>query len=84
MVDIVDAATRNRMIAGIKSRDTKLSAGSPRLTRLPISVAVGQPAGKPDVVLPKWRTSLYSCTVVLALARVRIVKTTGQQCNFLA
>lgn len=59
MVDVVDAATRSRMMAGIKSRDTKpettirkgLHARGFRY-RL---ATTGIP-GKPDVVLPKWHT----------------------------
>ena len=59
MVDTVDAATRSRMMAGIKSRNTK-----PETTirkglhacgfRYRLSTK-GVP-GKPDLVLPKWRT----------------------------
>ena len=59
MVDTVDAATRSRMMAGIRSRDTKpetiirkgLHAHGFRY-RLSTK---GVP-GKPDLVLPKWRT----------------------------
>ena len=59
MVDVVDAATRSRMMAGIKSRDTKpetviRSGLHARGLRYRLTTT-GVP-GKPDVVLPKWRT----------------------------
>jgi len=59
MTDIVDAATRSRMMAGIKSRDTKpetiIRKGlHARGFRYRLSTK-GVP-GKPDLVLPKWRT----------------------------
>ena len=59
MVDVVDATTRSRMMAGIKSRDTKpetmIRRGlHARGFRYRLTTA-GVP-GKPDVVLPKWRT----------------------------
>lgn len=59
MVDVVDAETRSRMMAGIKSRDTKpetviRSGLHARGFRYRLTTT-GVP-GKPDVVLPKWRT----------------------------
>ena len=59
MTDIVDAATRSRMMAGIRSRDTKpetiIRKGlHARGFRYRLSTK-GVP-GKPDVVLPKWRS----------------------------
>ena len=62
MTDIVDAATRSRMMAGIKSRDTKpetiIRKGlHARGLRYRLSTK-GVP-GKPDLVLPKWRTVVF-------------------------
>ena len=59
MVDVVDAATRSRMMAGIRTRDTKpemlirkgLHARGFRYRLTSQCVP-----GKPDLVLPKWRT----------------------------
>lgn len=60
--DIVDAATRSRMMAGIRGKDTKpelivrrgLHAAGFRFRlhdrRLP---------GKPDMVLPRWRAAVF-------------------------
>lgn len=58
MTDIVDAATRSRMMSGIRSRDTK-----PELVVRRLLHALGfrfrlhakDLPGKPDIVLPKYR-----------------------------
>lgn len=62
MVDVVDAATRSRMMAGIKAKNTKPEmivrralhkAGFRfRLHRKDLP-------GKPDIVLPKYRTVIF-------------------------
>ena len=60
-MDIVDRATRSRMMAGIRSSDT----GPERVVRrhlhragLRFRLHVSLP-GKPDIVLPKFRTALF-------------------------
>jgi DNA mismatch endonuclease (patch repair protein) len=62
MVDIVDKKTRSRMMAGISGKDTRpeLKVRSWLHThgfrfRLHVS---GLP-GKPDLVLPKWKTAIF-------------------------
>ncbi|RYE92597.1 MAG: very short patch repair endonuclease, partial [Oxalobacteraceae bacterium] len=62
MVDVVDQATRSRMMAGIRGRDTKpeiavrraLHAAGFRFRlhdrRLP---------GRPDLVLPRYRVAIF-------------------------
>lgn len=62
MVDVVDQATRSRMMAGIQGKDTKpeilirkaLHAKGFRYTLH----AKGLP-GKPDIVMPKWRVVIF-------------------------
>jgi DNA mismatch endonuclease, patch repair protein len=62
MVDIVDAATRSRMMAGIKSRNTRpellvrhhLHSRGFRYTL----DGAGLP-GRPDIVLPKWKVAIF-------------------------
>ncbi len=62
MVDTVDAATRSRMMAGIRSRNTKpellvrhhLHARGFRYTL----DGAGLP-GRPDIVLPKWKVAIF-------------------------
>ena len=61
MADVVDAATRSRMMAGIRGRDT----GPELVLRRALHRAgfrfrlhaAGLP-GKPDLVLPKWRAAV--------------------------
>ena len=62
MVDVVDAATRSRMMAGIKSRDTKpevLVRHGLHARGFRYRLQSGDLPGKPDVVLPKWRTVVF-------------------------
>jgi len=62
MVDIVDRATRSRMMSGIRGRDTKpeiivrkyLHAAGLRFRLAPKTLP-----GKPDIVLPKYRTVVF-------------------------
>jgi DNA mismatch endonuclease (patch repair protein) len=62
MTDVVDRATRSRMMAGIRSRDTKpelvirkyLHAAGLRFRLSPSHLP-----GKPDIVLPKYRTAVF-------------------------
>jgi DNA mismatch endonuclease, patch repair protein len=62
MVDTVDAATRSRMMAGIKGRDTQPE----RLVRRHLHArgyryaldGAGLP-GRPDIVLPKWKVAVF-------------------------
>ncbi|HKT85110.1 MAG TPA: very short patch repair endonuclease, partial [Novosphingobium sp.] len=58
MADTVDAATRSRMMSGIRARDTKIEVAIRKalfargyryrtdVRRLP---------GRPDIVLPRWK-----------------------------
>jgi len=62
MTDIVDRATRSRMMSGIRGRDTKpeiivrkyLHAAGLRFRLAPRDLP-----GKPDIVLPKYRTVVF-------------------------
>ena len=62
MADIVDRATRSRMMSGIRGRDTKpeivvrkyLHAAGLRFRLAPKNLP-----GKPDIVLPKYRTVVF-------------------------
>lgn len=61
MVDVVDSATRSRMMSGIRGQNTKpevmLRRGLHRLG-LRFSLRSRLP-GKPDLVLPKWRAAVF-------------------------
>lgn len=62
MTDVVDAATRSRMMAGIQSRNTKpetiIRKGlHARGFRYSLH-AKGLP-GKPDIVMPRWRVVIF-------------------------
>lgn len=62
MADVVDAATRSRMMAGIQSKNTKpetiirkgLHARGFRYSLHPKNLP-----GKPDIVMPKWRVAIF-------------------------
>lgn len=59
--DVVDAATRSRMMAGIRGKDTKPEMVVRRgLHRLGFRFRLHDPAlpGKPDIVLPRWRAAV--------------------------
>jgi DNA mismatch endonuclease (patch repair protein) len=62
MTDVVDAGTRSRMMAGIRSTDTKPE----RLVRsllhrrgLRFAKTSAGLAGRPDIVLPRWRVVVF-------------------------
>lgn len=62
MADVVDVATRSRMMAGIRSKNTKpetmvrkgLHARGFRYSLHPKNLP-----GKPDIVMPKWRVAIF-------------------------
>ena len=61
MTDVVDAATRSRMMAGIRGRDTKAEI----VLRKALHAAgfrfrlhARKLPGRPDVVLPKWNAAI--------------------------
>ncbi len=62
MTDIVDRATRSRMMSGIRGKDT----GPERAVRsglhragLRFRLNVGTLPGRPDIVLPRWKTVVF-------------------------
>ena len=62
MVDIVDQATRSKMMAGIKSKNTKpeLVIRSGLFARgLRFRLHPKELPGKPDLVFPKYKTVLF-------------------------
>ena len=62
MVDIVNPETRSRMMAGIRSRDTKPEIRVRKaLHALGFRFALSSRSlpGKPDVVLPKWKVAVF-------------------------
>jgi DNA mismatch endonuclease (patch repair protein) len=62
MTDVVDSATRSRMMSGIRSKNTKpeiiirkaLHARGFRYSLHPKGIP-----GKPDIVMPKWRVVIF-------------------------
>lgn len=62
MVDVVDSATRSRMMAGIRGKDTKpelLVRSYLHRAGLRYRLHAKDLPGKPDVVLPKYRTVVF-------------------------
>lgn len=62
MVDIVDSKTRSRMMAGIRGRDTKPELQVRRYLHsrgFRYRLHVGTLAGKPDIILPKYRLAIF-------------------------
>lgn len=62
MADIVDAATRSRMMAGIQSKNTKpeiLIRKALHAKGLRYSLHSNHLPGKPDIVMPKWRVVIF-------------------------
>ncbi|MHA3062870.1 very short patch repair endonuclease [Acinetobacter sp. ANC 4641] len=62
MMDIVDSATRSRMMAGIKSRNTKpelLIRSILHHRGFRFRLHVKDLPGKPDIVLPKYHTVIF-------------------------
>lgn len=62
MVDIVDVSTRSRMMAGIKSRNTKPEILIRKLLHkkgFRFRLHVKDLPGKPDIVLPKYKAVIF-------------------------
>lgn len=62
MADIVDAATRSRMMSGIRRRDTKLEVAVRKALHargFRYRVDVRKLPGCPDIVLPRWRAAIF-------------------------
>lgn len=62
MADIVDAATRSRMMSGIRSRNTKpekLVRGFLHRKGFRFRLHVRELPGKPDIVLPRYRAVVF-------------------------
>ena len=62
MADIVDAATRSRMMSGIRRRDTKLEVAVRKALHargFRYRVDVRKLPGCPDIVLPRWRAVIF-------------------------
>ncbi|MEG3173064.1 DNA mismatch endonuclease Vsr [Sphingomonas sp. ZB1N12] len=61
MADVVDVATRSRMMAGIRGRDTAPEVALRRALHragFRFRLHVAELPGKPDVVLPRWRAAV--------------------------
>ncbi len=62
MVDIVDAATRSRMMSGIRSKDTRPEIALRKaLHRLGFRYRLHSPAvpGKPDMIFPAYHAAVF-------------------------
>lgn len=62
MADVVDAATRSRMMAGIQSKNTKpetLIRKALHARGFRYSLHPKRLPGKPDIVMPKWRVIIF-------------------------
>jgi DNA mismatch endonuclease, patch repair protein len=62
MADIVDKATRSRMMAGIRGKDTKPEIQIRRAIHksgLRFRLHAPNLLGRPDIVLPKYRTVVF-------------------------
>ena len=62
MADVVDAATRSRMMAGIQSKNTKpetLIRKALHARGFRYSLHPKRLPGKPDIVMPKWRVVIF-------------------------
>lgn len=62
MTDVVDTATRSRMMAGIRGRDTKpeiLVRGLLHRQGFRYRLHVRNLPGKPDIVLPRFRAAIF-------------------------
>lgn len=60
--DVVDAATRSRMMAGIRGRNTRPEMTMRRgLHRLGFRFRIDDRRlpGRPDIVLPRWRATIF-------------------------
>ncbi|WP_448502744.1 very short patch repair endonuclease [Sphingomonas sp.] len=61
MVDVVDTATRSRMMSGIRGRDTKIEVAIRKALHargLRYRTDVRGLSGRPDIVLPRWRAAV--------------------------
>ena len=61
MADVVDAATRSRMMAGIRGRDTKIEIAVRKALHargLRYRTDVRGLPGRPDIVLPRWKAAI--------------------------
>lgn len=61
MVDVVDTATRSRMMSGIRGRDTKIEVAIRKALHargLRYRTDVRGLAGRPDIVLPRWQAAV--------------------------
>ena len=61
MVDVVDAATRSRMMSGIRGRDTKIEVAIRKALHargLRYRTDVRRLPGRPDILLPRWRAAV--------------------------
>jgi len=62
MADIVDRATRSRMMAGIKGKDTtpeRLVRSHLHRAGLRFRLQAGDLPGRPDLVLPRWNAVIF-------------------------
>lgn len=62
MADIVDAATRSRMMASIRSKNTQPEIALRKALHaqgLRFRLHVPKLPGKPDIVLPKWKAAIF-------------------------
>ena len=62
MADIVDSATRSRMMAGIRARDTRperILRSALHRRGLRYRLHVGALPGKPDLVFPRFRAAIF-------------------------
>lgn len=62
MADVVDRATRSRMMSGIRARDTKPELAVRKYLHahgLRYRIAPKNLPGKPDIVLPKYRAVVF-------------------------
>lgn len=62
MVDVVDSTTRSRMMAGMKSKDTRPEMVVRRFLHsegFRYRLHVSNLPGKPDIVLPKYKVAIF-------------------------
>lgn len=62
MVDVVDQATRSRMMAGIRGKNTRpemLVRHFLHSHGFRYRLHAASLPGRPDIVLPKWRTAIF-------------------------
>lgn len=62
MADVVDRATRSRMMSGIRGRDTKLEVSVRKALHargFRYRTGVQEMPGRPDIVLRRWRAVIF-------------------------